>query len=1437
MARRWAWWTGLSLLAVVLLTVGAWRLAREIPERMRVAGDTIRREAAALGLAVSFRNLRFHPLYLRIAIDDLAVDDALSGRPLARAESADASLSITGILSGGSPVSRIRVRNYTLDASEENRALFEKLRSTPSGEGGEPAPEILLVGGRIRVGPLGPVKRFEAVVPEFRIRHVRFLGTRVSLDLSRASGDLSLPVAGDGRLPFESGEADFYYNKGVLRVRRLMAEGPSAFLRASGTVDTAKLTAAIKASGTADIARWIAAGAPGSRKLADFAGQGKIEFTLTADGAFAEPVVDARAVLRNGRLGGDTPADGEVSVAVSGRRLRVESLKGRLWGGTLAGRGTYDFAAGTGEGRLSLSRAALGGAPWGLWGFSWKPAGAGDVALSASGSPGKVAADVTVSLPEGLERAEAGRVRAIRVPLSAAASVVFVPGRDLELASFKVRAGNGEVTGSGSASLAGRTVDLSGAFSLPAGRAADYGWEYPLSWKALSGDWGVAGAAAHPRVAAGIKARALAMRALPPVPAAVKIEGDAAGLIHFVADVPADVVRVTATGTVTGPFSADPFLLEATVGARDIDLARCGPWVGAVLSSLGRNPSPADRYASGLSGTGSADLELSVAKDAVTVAGTAALPKIASRGIEARAVLVDGSVGVRGGILRWDVTAGGVAADGTFAVRGRGDGGAADVAASLEKADLGALVSLVSPEYGRRLGGVVALKLGARYGPRGWEVERLSASAPKVSAGGAVLERVTAEGSLDAVAGRLEIVAASPAASASAVIRRETGWPARVRIAADNVPTALLAGAAGRGDLQTSGTWTGNGEAVVRLADLVDPRKPVRESIREMRFSVAAGGVRVGGVGFDAADADGRMDGDAVVGRIRTRSPETGLAYSVSLRQPYGFRLDGPFTVGEPVRAARGAPGGNGSGPPEAATRLSLSGRAHIEGALGVLGETRGTLQVGELDYRTGGIEVTGRDIAVLLEKEGARWGGGAVNVAGSPLRVSGKASWGGDLDVRLEGAIPAATIRLVTDVFERLDGTTRMELRVTGNYKSPSLVGTGRLDGGIFSFRGYGQLFEDMSAEAVISREKIVFEHFRGRSGGGHLDGRGELPLRFDAGQKMFFSVDFFDVRFPYPEDFRPTVQGHVELFGPVEDLMVTGEVEVQSARYTKNIDPENAFLDFRRRLADVTARREKSAFRVRLDIDVIADGTLRVKNYLADAEAKGEFKVAGDTSRVVILGSFDTIEGKVTYRGNQYEIKRLTVDFQDPRRNNPRLDARAETRKGNVTVAVTVTGTLEKYEVELSSDPPLSKNDIVSLLSLGVTSGGIAGAEGSVGAGTAAGLALGPYKARVEEGIRGIVGLDKFTIEPSFSAATKTFEPKFIVGKSFGDRFSVSASSNVGASTDSSVTAEVKLLENIYLQGGWESTTTAPEGDLGGDLKFRFRYRQFKDLLRGRD
>ncbi|MGB3097360.1 MAG: hypothetical protein WBB46_11600, partial [Candidatus Deferrimicrobiaceae bacterium] len=93
MARRWAWWIGSGLLLVVLLAFGTWRLLQEIPGLMAKAEDTIREETEALGLRVSYRDLRFHLLHFRVSLEDLDILDGIAGVPLARAEHVDVSLS------------------------------------------------------------------------------------------------------------------------------------------------------------------------------------------------------------------------------------------------------------------------------------------------------------------------------------------------------------------------------------------------------------------------------------------------------------------------------------------------------------------------------------------------------------------------------------------------------------------------------------------------------------------------------------------------------------------------------------------------------------------------------------------------------------------------------------------------------------------------------------------------------------------------------------------------------------------------------------------------------------------------------------------------------------------------------------------------------------------------------------------------------------------------------------------------------------------------------------------------------------------------------------------------------------------------------------------------------------------------------------------------
>ena len=1431
---RWVRWTGGGLLLLLLSVVG-WRLSLEIPERVRRAGESLVEAAAREGVGIRYDGLNLHLLHLHVSIDNLVVRDALADLPLGSARSVDVSLSPMRFLAGGLPVSRIRVRDFRLEAGEQNRALYDRWMSTRKEGTSSSLPEILLVDGSVLLTLPGPIRRFQTVVREIRVREGRFLGTHVTASLERSEGDVALPGDAGGIWPFPSVEADLFYKEGVLRVRKFKAARDSMALRLSGSLDTRKRVVSAKASAELDIAGWIASGAPGISYVRRVVREGKAEFSATFGGPWNDPEGTARLAFRDAGFPGAARSEGEVQLSLRSRVLRLARARAKLWGGALEADGMVQTDSGHVEGRAALRRVSLAAVPWNALGVPVSLAGTGDASVRLAGTVDRLEGSVSLALPDGIERISSpgGTGPSLRFPMSLEAGGSVSGGRDVVVDSFRLLAGKAESRGDGKVSIAGETLRLRGSLSLPAGKAADYGVGEQLAWEKVAGEWEISGPWSRLGGNASLSATALAIRALPPLPLVLKIDGMPSEALHVSASVPAQGFKAMIEGTWTSPFDPSRAASEWTAAVREIDLSDSSRWVSAVAASLGTDAGGATRYLSGIAGKAEAGGTIRVAAGNVEATGRFDAARVDLRGVSLRALRAEGEFGSLRSPNRWAVRVEGKFGDGTFHVAGSGDGGnGTGIEGTVEGIEIAQAISLLGRDGPGEVRGAVDARFAARSGPMGWEVPRFTAGTEQLSVGPTRLSGVRVEGRLGAEDGTFTVRSASPPVRIDGEVSRSEGWPTKVSLVASEVPTSLLLVAGGRPGVDSGGAWSAEAGGVIRLADIVGGGQLSPEVFPALHGSVGATNLSVGDVRFGECRASGTKRGDVFEGEVLTRAPDSRLAWSISLREPFGFRLEGPFSLGDPGNGT--AQGGS--------RRFSLRGRAQIEGALRAVENTSGTVLVESLTYREGGFELSGKDLSARMGPAGVRWTGGTILAAGNPLRVSGRVSWGGELDVRLDGKLPASAVRLaVPSVFDRLDGVVTVEVRVTGSLDAPSIVGTGHVEGGTLSFIGYNQLFEGIRADAVISREKIVFEHFEARSGGGYIDGWGEVPLKMDAGQRLYFSVDFIDMRYPYPEDFRPVVQGHVELIGPVEDLLVTGDVDVQSARYTRVLYPEKALVDFSRGFSDVVARREKSEFRVRLDINVIADRTIRIKNNLADIKAGGEFKVGGDTRKVIILGNFDVYEGYVELYGSRYELKRVTVDFQDPRRINPRLDARGETKKGSYNIAVLVTGTMEKPEVDFTSDPPLGRTDIVSLLAFGVTTQKTAssgtGAGASSGGGGTAAIAIGATVGGVDEKIRSTVGLDKFAIETGFSQTTQSLEPRFVVGKSFGDRLSISASQSVGTSAYTSASGELTLWEDVFLQGTWESSTVNTQGQIGGDLKVRYRYRSLKDLLDGKE
>ncbi|HEY5996655.1 MAG TPA: hypothetical protein VIU29_06510, partial [Candidatus Deferrimicrobiaceae bacterium] len=594
--RRWVWWTVIGILLATLAGLGAWRVKLAIPDQLKRIEAALRDEADRYGIGVSWRSMRFHPFYLSITFEDVALRNRIANLPIAHARTVDISLSPRLLLMGETPVSKVRVRNFSFRFGEADRPILDRIRATPSTGGA--IPDILLFDGTVNLGPYGKLQQLQFRLPSARIRDVRFFGTRISFAADNVKAAVEYPVVGEGSWPFPSISADLFVKDNVVSVRRFRAEGPAASIKASGKVDLARGKNDIKGSGELDLARWIKLDAPGARQAGRFVREGNVEFSASLKGTAADPAGAGKITLRKGRFEGVEAADFELALALEKRQLRVGSFKGRLWDGSFTGTGAWDLAKKRGNATGSLSNAWLGRIPWPASMAGWRPAGQGDAALSVAGDPDALKGSVSLAIPGGIERSVDGGVRErIRLPIIATAAGTLAPrSKSAVIDSARLRLGDHEATASGALDWGNKRASLTGTATSPFGRTAEFGIRENVSWRRVAARWGLEGNFDAPAVTAQGTAEGIGFRTLPPVPLSARVEGNLADVVYVVADSSADLARVTATGTVTGPLSSRPPQVSASVAAREIDFSKVARWLATASSPPDFDTASAARY-------------------------------------------------------------------------------------------------------------------------------------------------------------------------------------------------------------------------------------------------------------------------------------------------------------------------------------------------------------------------------------------------------------------------------------------------------------------------------------------------------------------------------------------------------------------------------------------------------------------------------------------------------------------------------------------------------------------------------------------------------------------------------------------------------------------------------------------------------------------------
>ncbi|MCB8821770.1 translocation/assembly module TamB domain-containing protein [Microvirga rosea] len=494
-----------------------------------------------------------------------------------------------------------------------------------------------------------------------------------------------------------------------------------------------------------------------------------------------------------------------------------------------------------------------------------------------------------------------------------------------------------------------------------------------------------------------------------------------------------------------------------------------------------------------------------------------------------------------------------------------------------------------------------------------------------------------------------------------------------------------------------------------------------------------------------------------------------------------------------------------------------LDGGAQVRGPLS-RPDGNWRLQISDLatpQTRSFGLPAT--DVAANGQLRNGRTSLAASVRAGSAgtLKISGDLplSATGDIDLSVQGRLDLNVANNYLSISGRsVTGAVDIDARVTGSTINPLVTGSANLSRGSFTDAEQGIRLSDIRGRVVARGTDIAIEQMTASTrNGGSLTASGRIRIDPAAGFPGDIRISGSRAELASNDIVTTTADLSIFLSGPLaQNPRINGEIRILSMevsipeRLATTIRPLEGTKHVRptptaaARLA-LAARakastRRTTPFNAALDLTVSAPSRIFVRGRGIQAELGGSLRLTGTLADPVAIGAFDLRNGRFTIVGTRLDLTRGRLTFTGDL--TPETDFAAETRAGDVTAQVFVTGSAREPRFAFSSDPALPQDEVLSRILFSKASGGLSVGQAVQLAQVAAQFAGGGGD-DVFETLRRSLGVEGLDL--SFGADGG---PTIGISKALSDRISVGV--RAGASAEQSgVSVDIDVTRRIRVQG----------------------------------
>ena len=302
-------------------------------------------------------------------------------------------------------------------------------------------------------------------------------------------------------------------------------------------------------------------------------------------------------------------------------------------------------------------------------------------------------------------------------------------------------------------------------------------------------------------------------------------------------------------------------------------------------------------------------------------------------------------------------------------------------------------------------------------------------------------------------------------------------------------------------------------------------------------------------------------------------------------------------------------------------------------------------------------------------------------------------------IKVKLDNA-NLAILPMINKNVESGSGETSGGLMLTGTLEEPLVDGSFNINNGTIKLKQMSTLIENIKMAVKFEGRRIRLEEMSAKIGpNGKLNANGTFALM--NGDST-----------PYQLDVKAD---NVEIASPLFSGIINGKAAITHERNRPHIASEVRLDKVLINMPTIPEIKPGSS-NIGLDIKIVLGPEIHLYNkYLYDLWLAGGLHIMGSTRYTNVDGSLVATKGTVSYLRTPFKIRRATAGFPTPGSVLPTINLDSYTKFGRYNVNMQIDGPLEQMELHLSSDPPLSQQELFRMLTLKSYSDGGSGTGGN--------------------------------------------------------------------------------------------------------------------------